>query len=258
MKVYIKSSSSVDKLSGNKFWDNNDRNYPDLREAFVESLRKYWEQSPNRIKREPKRGGVSLLGLFGASAGISINYDAFPVKKSYSVKELIYDFCQQYNIPVYLVSTTNAYYVFSNKYSAVSYQESMNPYGYNTNKIDKARQEVYGKTSKRRYNVHIHIGDYSKERSNKYTSIALPISKSLNQEMIVNKLPEDISVNVYSVEIKSMLNNSSNEGEVEVKIKTSEPLSKEQQNIIESCLLDIFNVIPEEFIRINMFTFLEY
>lgn len=258
MKVYIKSSSSTDRLVGNKFWDNDDSNHDDLRVEFIKALRKYWEQSPYRLKKEPKKGNISLIGLFGTGSGIEIKSEAFPLKKGYYISNLIKDFSEENNIPVYVFSKGSTYYVFSNKYSAVSYQEEMNPYGYNRAKIDKAQQEVYGETSKRRYSITIHIGNFRKEKSSKYVDIAIPIAQSISENSITTELPSDIADLIYSVTVDDGLDNKWNEGDIKLVIKTEEPLSKEQQSSLKNYFLDVFSEIPEEFIRVSIFEHLEY
>lgn len=254
MKRYIRAATAnLSKLKGNKFWDNSDENYEDLRQDFVRGLRAYWETCPYRLKKEGKKGTIIYNGLFGTGAGITIKDGAFPLKKGYYISNLVDDFCRDNNIPVSQYCRGYNYYIFANPYSRVRDEESSSSYGYNIKRIHKAQQEVYGETSKRKYSVTIHIGNFRKDGTNKYVVAA----QSFVSDITLDSLKTSVSDTIYDVDVKDMLSDDWNEGSVEVKVK-SDDVIEDYKNIFEEYFLSVFKTIPKDFIRVSVFEHLEY
>ena len=111
------------KCTDNPLWDNTGPgayiHETDCRQEFVTGLGKFWETYPGRLKsRKIKSWPFECNGLFGTSAGIKlIKWDAFPLKKNYSFKQLVTDYAEEYNIPVYV----NGNYIFATRESADGY-----------------------------------------------------------------------------------------------------------------------------------------
>ena len=253
MKIYVKASSNISKLQGNKFWDNSDNKHEDLRQPFIKELRTYWENCPYRLKKAGKQDTIRYNGLFGTGSGVIINSAAFPLKKGYYISNLIDDFCKDNNIPVSHYCRGNNYYIFANPYSRAMEEESSSSYGYNLDRINRAQQDVYGKTSKRKYHITIHIGNFRKDKSGKYIEEAKPFVKNITLE----SAKAQVSDLFYDIEVKDQLDDNWNEGEVEVYLKSEEPIADYKQSL-KDYFLSIFNTIPEDFIRVSIFESLEY
>lgn len=94
--------------TNNPLWDNTGEGAyiqeTDRRQEFVTGLGKFWETYPGRLKsRKIKKYPFECNGLFGTGQGIRLrDWDAFPLKKSYSFRQLVEDYAREYNIPVYI------------------------------------------------------------------------------------------------------------------------------------------------------------
>jgi len=265
MKRYIRASN-LSKLSGNKFWDSTSKNpessdkREDLRREFIQELRKYWDKSPYRLKsRNERANSIQYLGLFGTGEGLRFKRNTFPLKKDYDLKQLISDFAKDNNIPVYILNNYDCLDVFSNKYSYMQALQNGRSYGgYDVDKIDKAKQETYGETAKRRYSIRIHAGNFRKEKSGKYVVEAQNILEPLDINDIKSGLP-DISDIIIGFEKKMMMDGDKwNEGNADLYLITERELTPDEYNELEDYFNDLLSSIPQDMYRVSLFKHLAY